>query len=335
MGFMDLFSNMSEWNLQDLASGGIIGASMGAQKRKQDEEYAARPKPGRYCARTCRYDGDRCTPCMEIQGRLEQALDELEKLEEAADLSTEQVQQMVSNRKIEKCSLCGAPYTKGLRECPYCGTKYPEGSIDFDIPLSRRDREDQMLQKAEEAWNIAQEKMKLEGQYNQETVGSNWVELIQKYAGSFVTTLQDMMKQTGPEIKEAAAHYGVPMSIYIGEAVMGKMTTLQGIRLEEQNRIYAEEQRKRNEAMAQQQALQAQQQAMQPQRKRYTMMDYMQQRAETTTYNYSGGAGPSTTGSCCGTCSYYLVHEKKCLYFKGTSGEYRSGPNDYCNRYRR
>lgn len=74
MGFMDLFSNMSEWDLQDLQQGGIIGAAMKAKVRKETEGARTRVKPGKYCREVCTIDDDRCAPCLEIQQRLKKSI---------------------------------------------------------------------------------------------------------------------------------------------------------------------------------------------------------------------------------------------------------------------
>jgi hypothetical protein len=59
----------------------------------------------------------------------------------------------------------------------------------------------------------------------------------------------------------------------------------------------------------------------------YTLLDAREQRSKTQSYGYMGKA----SGSCCGTCSYYVAATKECLQNKF---RHPSGPNDYCGSYR-
>lgn len=320
MVFFDLFSNMAEWDPQDLAAGGIIGASMGAKARKQAEERAARVKPGKYCLKTCVIDDNRCETCVEVQNRLDAAIKRLEQLEELSKLSTEEVKEVYSKRKIEKCSLCGAPFENGNNECPYCGTAYPSDGIDFEIPVSKNDRNSLIMTCAEDAWKVLYEKMMLDSKHQRDTAGDDWVGKIQKFMGSATEALSGMLKQNASEIKQGADFYGVPMSQYISEVAIGNMKTPKTLYFEEQSRILTE-QRKQSEAAS------VERQAERAQKSSYTAMDFLQRHAENTRYEY----GVVSKSSCCGNCTYYLMGSNECGYNKF---RHPSGASDYCGDYR-
>lgn len=321
MGFMDLFSNMSEWDLQDLQQGGIIGASL-KKVRKDAEEKRSRPKPGKYCRDVCTIDDDRCTPCLEIQQRLKKVLDELQVLEESMELTVEQVQQkMAVQKRITNCTLCGAPIEQGYTACPYCETAYPEGCNAIDIPVSKGDRGTLMNDKIQEAWNVLVEKLTLDGEYIKATAGDGWMGKIQQAVGTLSGMMQGMFKQTPAEIKKGAEHYQVSVSQYIHCCATGEMKMPRTLDMEEQSRK-VEEQRKQREAQFN--AQQAQRAASQP--KVDPWVAYMQRRGDTTP-QYSGGAPKSF---CCGNCRFYLMGTNEC----GTNKfRHPTGASDYCNEH--
>lgn len=326
MGLMDLLSNMSEWNPQDLQQGGIFGAAMNAKVRKDAEEKRLRPKPGKYCRNVCTIEDDRCTPCMEIQQRLKKALDELQALEESMELTVEQVQQrMAVQKKITNCSLCGAPIERGYTACPYCETVYPEGCNTVDIPMSKGDRSTLMNEKIQEAWNALVDKLTLDGEYMKADAGDDWMGKVQKMAGTLSGAMQGMFKQNPAEIKKGAEYYQVSVSQYIHGCATGEMKTPRTLDLEEQSRKM-EEQRKQREAQFA--AQQAQRAASQP--KTDSWVEYMQRRQQymDTTPKYSGGVSKS---SCCGSCTYYLMGANECGYNKY---KHPTGASDYCRNFR-
>lgn len=286
MGFLDsLLSIVSEWHPEDLAAGGIIGASMMANLRKQVEERAQRPKPGVFCRSVCMVCDERCTPCLALQQVYGDLISQMEKLEEMENLTTEQVQQLTRSKKITKCSLCGAPFEKGNKECPYCSTPYPEDGIDFDIPLSKQERRALVLKKAEEAWNVYMQFSTLISQYLKDTAGDDWVGKFQKFAGGMAVSAQGMMKHSVAELQQGASHYGVSLSQYLYCIGTDEMKPLKVLEAQEANRRRAEEQQRRNaefqQLMAQRQTQNQQQMAqMQTQRKPCSGLDLIQRHNE-------------------------------------------------------
>ena len=321
MGLMDLFSSFAELDPRDLEAGGILGASMMAKARKQTEELASRPKPGSFCNKVCVINDERCTPCLALQEEGGSLLSQVEKLEELEGLTSEQVQQLTQSKTITECSLCGAPYEKGDRECPYCGTAYPEDAIDFDVPLSKQERHDQLMSKAVEAWDAYIKVSMLQLQYSKETAQPGFIGAIQKFAAGASNMVQGMMKQNASEIQEGANYYGVSISQYLYGASRNEYETIKSIRLEEARQRLNEQSAQRNAEFQRQQAQRAARNSS------YTAMDWMEQRAKTSAPQY--GVVPSS--SCCGTCQYYVATNKECLDNKF---RHPSGPNDYCGSYR-
>lgn len=325
MGLMDLFSNMAEWDPKDLQAGGVLGASMMAKARKQAEELAGRPKPGGFCNKVCVINDERCTPCLALQEEFASLLSQVEKLEEMEVLTSEQVRQLTQSKTITECSLCGAPYEKGDRECPYCGTAYPEDAIDFDVPLSKQERHNQLMSKAVEAWDAYIKLNTLQMQYLKETAQPGLMGTIQKFAAGATDMVRGMMKQNASEIQEAANYYGVSISQYLYGASRGEYQTIKNVRLEEERKRINEQSAQRTAAFN---AAQAQRAASQP--SGGSLMDFQAMLMKNKTTNYVGGP----IGACCGNCRYYLPSEKECLYYTTGSGRYRDGPSDYCNAHR-
>ena len=307
MGLMDLFSNMSEWDLKDLQQGGILGAAMKAKVRKETEGARTRPKPGKYCREVCTIDDDRCAPCLEIQQRLKKAMDELQVLEESMELTGEQVQQkMAMQKRVTNCTLCGAPIEQGYTACPYCETAYPEGCNAMDIPVSKGDRDTLMNEKIQEAWNALVEKLTLDGEYIKATAGDGWMGKIQQVVGSLSGAMQGMFKQNPAEIKKGAEHYQVSVSRYIHGCATGEMKTPRTLVMEEQSRIMEEQRRQRE---AQQAAQWAQRAAAQP--RVDPVVGYLQRRERiNVTPQYNGGSGGSSR--VCGNCALYMSSDGEC-----------------------
>ncbi|MBQ8923864.1 MAG: hypothetical protein IJ053_03625 [Lachnospiraceae bacterium] len=329
MAFMDMFSNIANWNPQDLANGGIIGASMGAKLRAEEAEKAARPKPGKYCAKICTVNDERCAPCLELQRRFEHALGQLEKLEETAEMSSEEVQQLLSQKKIVKCSLCGAPYEKGRSDCAYCGTAYPADALDIDIAVSKTDRNIQIMQKVDEVWALFAQKGELVGGYLKSN--NKWADKILKLGAKFGYTSQSLNAATSNEIKQSADQYGIPLSQYLHGVAMGDLKTPKMFQLEELNKALEQQHKEfqKQQALNEQRAAEERQarQAVAEQ-KRQSQREYWEryQQARSAPKYASGGGGGSF---CCGTCAYYYDGNKCARYDRKLVKA-----SDYCRDYK-
>ena len=318
MGLKDLFSNMAEWDPKDLEAGGILGASMMAKARKQAEEKAKRPKPGSFCNKVCVINDERCTPCLALQNEFGGLLSQVEKLEEMETLTSEQVKQLTQSKMVTACSLCGASYEKGHRECPYCGTVYPGDAIDFDVPLSKQERHDQLMSKAAEAWDVHLRVNTLQMQYLKETPQPGLIGAIQKFAAGASNMVQGMMKQNASEIQEAANHYGVSISQYLYGASRGEYQPLKSIRLEASRQRLNEQTAQRNAAFQQQQAQRA------ANNKSYTAMDWLQRRSENP-YNAPHYRGSAAS---CTSCMHWVSGSDLCTVSSGKHYYF-----DVCDQY--
>ena len=331
MGIMDYLSNLDLSNLdlsnvnpEDFQNGGLLGGAFMTKMRNEAAAREAREKPGKYCFKTCMVDDERCKECLEVQEKFAHSLYQLEKLEDLSEMTEDQVREIVSAKKIEKCGFCGAPFESGYSECPFCGTEYPSDGIDFDIPASSVDRDKLMNQKIQETWDLMVEKIMFQQKIIKESAGDDFMGKFQKFFSSATLSMSSMYQQNVSELKECAKNYGVGISRYISGVALDEYETPKSLYYKEQSRILTEQSRQQNAAIAQQAAARAE-------RNKFTAMDYMQRYAEHASYGYSGGYSSSNV---CGTCNYYIAADRKCLYFAGTSGEYRSGANDSCNNHR-
>lgn len=319
MGFMDMFSNIM--NGQD-GNGGIVGGiSQIKNLQKEVEENRKRPKPGKYCGKACRINDERCKACLEVQARFEQSLHQVEKLEDALNLSSDQIQELSTTKKIKKCTLCGAPFEKGVNECPYCGTPYPDGALDIEIPLSKSERNEQLMKKVEDTWNIYAEKESLVHEYSKSLPGSALGEMMLKFATATTgETYESLLVQNASELKKGAEHYNVSISEYLHGIAMGEMLTPKNIYYEEQRKILNEQSQQRQAAFAAQQA--------QRQTSSSPAMDFLTRHAQ---YSSPPQYGNVPKSSCCGNCRYYLMGSNECGENKF---RHPKGASDYCGSYR-
>lgn len=319
MGLMDLFSNMAEWDPKDLEAGGVLGASMMAKARKQAEEKANRPKPGRFCNKVCVINDGRCTPCLALQEECGSLFSQVEKLEEMGNLTSEQVQQLTQRKTITACSLCGAPYEKGNRACPYCGTAYPEGAIDFDVPLSKQERHNQMMSKAVEAWDAYLKVNMLQMQYLKETAQPGLMGTLQKFVAGVTSTTQGVMKQNSSDIQQGAEHYGVSVSQYLYGLAAGELKLMKSLQYEEARQRLNEQTAQRNAEFQRQQAQRA------ANNKSYTAMDWMQRRSEDPYHNAPHYMGSAAS---CTSCMHWVSGSDLCTVSSGKHYYF-----DVCDKY--
>lgn len=321
MGFMDnLFSTMAEMDPNDIAKGGIIGAAMMAKARQKVNERGQRSKPGVFCNKVCVVNDERCVPCLALQQEYGNLISEIAKLEEMADLTSEQVQQLTQSKKITKCSLCGAPFEKGNKECPYCSTPYPEDGIDFDIPLSKPERRAMISKKAEEAWNSYMKLLALVNQYFKDTAGNDLFGKIQKFAGGLGSTFQSTMKHSVTELQQGADHYGVLMSQYLYCVGTGEMKAYKVLKAEESEKMRVAAEQRQSAQLQRQVEAQKQRAAS----NRYTMLDWMQRRAEDphNTPHYRASA------ESCSSCMSWVSSTNQCTLQEGSFYYW-----NVCNKY--
>ena len=303
MGLMDYLATMAEMG-QKGQGGGLLGAAIMTEVKKETDEKASRPKPGVFCRKVCLVNDERCTPCVALQEEFGSLLLQVERMEQIEQFPPEQVQQLVQSKTITECSLCGAPYKKGDSSCPFCGTPYPEDAIDFDIPISKQERHNQLLSKAEEAWNVWVKIFNLQNKYAKESPMPGFIGAVQKIGLGLADSLQGFMEQNGSEIQQAANHYGVSISQYLYGASQDQMQSWKNISTQERLKAKTEQDNKRHEAtMA---LLEAQ---------RKSNAEFWERRSKqlvASTPHYQGSADS------CVNCMHWMEREHACTLNSGT-----------------
>lgn len=279
----------------------------------------AKEKKGAFCDPMCREPESACEACLAWQNDFSAKLDGVKELEYRIN-QVNKGETPPSKKIVTKCALCGAPAEKGAKACPYCDTPY-DGSTDDseepEIPTNGYEQKQLLLKKCTEAYGMYYAHFVGDVSYKERAKNMN----IKGLGGTLFSVFagaMDVMKQnynlTEQQFAAGADYYNIGYVDYMLGLIEHKYKDIVTIKDEE----------------AQKAAHEAQLGAIQQKGK--ADREYWQRKAASyVTPQYNGGYAKST---CCGTCSYYLVQEKRCLYFAGTSGEYRSGPNDYCNNYR-
>lgn len=320
MGLLDMFASNPEGlitglsALKDTQIGKLLGDGIMDKVQKMSDDIS-RPKPGKFCDKACNKAESLCPACLEIQYRTEVALKELEALEDAQELTMEQVQQ--KNATLKKgagCSLCGAPFEKMVQVCPYCDTPYPEGRFDVELPVSKNERNTMYMKKAEEVLVIFNEKLELFLKDSQENAGEGTMGKIKKAFNGMMESQKHLQLANSSELKKYAEKQGVTIYQYVNGIVTGQMKTPKLIEMEEQRR----------QREAQQAAQWAQRAAAQP--RVDPVVGYLQRRGDTTP-QYSGGV----SSSCCGNCRFYLMGTNECGENKF---RHPTGASDHCGSYR-
>ncbi len=329
MGLMDFFSSslqaavdsVKEGDVSGLMQGGLIGNKLMQDQKLAAQKLENRPKPGKLCHKLCPVNDMRCEACLSEQQNI---IDSLENLE-----------QITNNFKVsnvspspDKCSLCGASFEKGAKECPYCGTAYPKSCVTADIPATEFERDKLLLEKSTETFALYSELYKKQIAYKAEN--AELPSIVKNMMKLSRTMEEKNMVMSSDQIRQGAQSNGVSYVAYISGVMAGIYKSIPQINMEKQKEIL---QQKSAELTMQTQAQNSQMLAQQREREQRTRQENAQRQAQMAASRvpkYVGGAGPST-GSCCGNCRYYMVYDNKCA-----NNKYRhpSGANDYCGDYR-
>lgn len=283
-----------------------------------------RPKNGPFCDKYCRVSEDNCPACLARQEQILAKLSELETLEKNIELMKTNPE-MVKAKKLTKCPLCGAPLEKGAGACPYCDKPYPADALTVDIPASETEQDNFLLDMATSVyaeyvkWTADWRSMLNTGKKGKFAEGFN--KLSKLLTGYDMDTLQDMTSQ---QIRTCANKYGVTYREYIYGVMIKTYKSKGELDMEEQQ---AKMEKEREEMKKLQEQRMARMQAQQQRRSSYTMLDYMQQRAENSSYTYLGGST-----RCCGSCQYYGAG-KCCATGGRNEGRSRNASDDACGCY--
>lgn len=289
------------------------------------KDMESRPKKGPFCDSYCRLSENNCPACLARQEHILARLSELEALEKNMELMKLNPE-MVKAKRFTKCTFCAAPYAKGDKVCPYCDTPYPADALTMDIPVSEAEQDKLLLDTATSVYAEYTDWMsdwrKILNQGKKAVFANGFNKLGKLLLGYDMDTLQVMNSQ---QIRACANKYGVSYREYIYGVMTRTYKSMGELDLEEKNAKMQKEQEQMKRLNEQNMArLQAQQQN----RSSYTMMDYMQRRAENSSYGYSGG-----TTRCCGNCQYYGAG--KCC---ATGGKYegwsRNASDSTCGWYK-
>lgn len=328
MGLMNFFTSsiqaavdsVKEGDVSGLMAGGLIGNKLIQDQKHAMQKLESRPKPGKLCNKSCPVNDMRCEACLSEQQNIIDALENLEQIME--DLKEGKV-----SKAPDKCSLCGAPFKKGVKACPYCGTAYPKSCAIADIPATEFERDKLLLEKSTETFALYSELYKKQISYKAE---STELPSIARNMMKLTRSLEEKsMVMTPEQIKQGAESYGVSYVTYISGVMARTYKSIPEINMEKQ----AEQlQQKSAEMTRQTQERSAQMLANQQARQQRAMQENAQRQAQMSairTPKYVGGS--QDVGYCCGNCIYYMVYDNKCAYNKFKNP---TGASDYCNQHR-
>lgn len=273
-------------------------------------------KPYSTCPVGCFIAPEACEECKRYKEALKEVLEDVEDLEAYYSNFVLDPDAMPGGER--ECWYCGAPALGVSRECEYCGANLGNGKS-----LIRVQSKDEIPDPIAKATDIVYERQKMAARYQREKGSGGLLKGLLGMSGIATMKLGAFDKpMTVQEVKETAQSYGVSVVTYLAGLDTGTyMTKVGKANLEAMNQIS----RQMEQQTAQRQAqIQAQQQAFVTQRQasssRYTMMDYLQKRAENYNPGYVGGYGGSVSGGiCCGTCANYMT-SGKCAAGHGRNG---------------
>ncbi|MCM1538890.1 MAG: hypothetical protein NC254_10900 [bacterium] len=291
------------------------------------------PKPGAFCDKYCKLSADNCPACLARQEKITARLSELETLEKNIE-RMKSSPEAVKAQKFTKCTLCAAPYVEGASVCPYCDTPYPADALTVDLPVSGAEQDKLLL---DTATSVYAEYTEYTGYWR--TINNKgrkkayavFNKLSQLAMGYDMDTLQVMNSQ---QIRAGAKKYEVGYREYIYGIMVGTYKSIGELELEEKQIKMQKEQEEMQKFREQQQAQFQAQQAQRQNRQSYTMLDYMQQRAESgaSVPKYLGGGGGGSSWHCCGQCAYY--GGGKCACSSSRNNGFSVNASDSCGFFR-
>ena len=290
--------------INDISWGRVSGILYQQEMNQELVRRGQMKKPGKYCEGVCLGNKQECEACLKAQERFEAGLKKLERMEEKMNLSTEEAAAF-NARLIRFCPSCGAPYQPNETACPSCTARYPEDRTDFEIPVSKMDRQEALLKLAEETQQCKTEMIRhVYASLNAEP-GDSWFVVMNRWPQVVDLVLQEN-QMNGMMIQAGADHYQVPISQYLLGVSQGRYKT--------PTTAAREEQEKREHA-ARQAAINAQAEANRRDTARFQ---------EQMNRQFGSGYHPSTkynggNGRVCGTCQYYY-NGNQCAMDQWTNG---------------
>lgn len=301
--------------MADLGTGNVNATTRLTNQRAEERnklitELSARPKPGKFCDPKCWIDDERCQECLAQQQQFQEAFDALQKTENAA--SNQGAVGAGVGKKPTKCSLCGAPFTRGASECPYCGTAYPAGVFSADLSYGSAD--EAKVAAHAQAQQVCVMYADLMKNTAQRLADSGKYSKLFKFTPDSLEAIWCKFAMTADQVKQGADQYGVSRSSYIAGVISGTFTSISETAYNERKK---EERKQRDE---------------QQQREREASKERFEQQL-----NMIGGSapkyvgGPQDLGYCCGNCVYYMSRSNECAY---SEFFHPKNASDYCNYHR-
>lgn len=290
-------------------------------------------KPGEFCLNECNINDIRCEACLAEQDKIRAAVNEWQSLAAAIENAANDPQAAEKNR-ITKCSLCGAPIEKSEQSCPYCGEPYPAGAVTADMPESKTEQDNMLLQKASEIYDMY---AVLKKRINANR-GNDMKEKLPSFIGGAATTLYtasnrfvDMSPQ---DIKKLAKQNGVSYCDYVVGVMQGTYQSAGTINLMNQlqliNNMIPESSPQQTNFAERSRQIEAERQAKlkatRDERHKLEMEMIKMRRAP----QYSGGGGGGSSSKCCGNCKHFIAADTRCAIHNHWQP---SSASDDCNQY--
>ncbi|MCM1023449.1 MAG: hypothetical protein NC395_05250 [Prevotella sp.] len=298
-------------------------------------------KPGEYCPVDCRINDIRCEACLAEQDKIRAALDELQNLEYAFEDARSSPRE--AEPRITKCTLCGAPIEDGEQNCPYCGEAYPAGTAAIDIPSSEAERDNILLQKASEIYNMYAALRKRGYENMNSDMKGKLPGFLGGAAGSVYFAASKFVDMSPQEIRQQSRQNGVGYRDYVMGVLQGVYKSSGDIRLQQLSDLSAQgrdiamensaRMRAENERYRAEIRQIDQQKNQQINRLRQERLE-MKKKADLDrikSTNYYGGGSGGGSSKCCGTCKYYGAG--KCCAMGGKWEGLSKNASEYCGWY--
>lgn len=268
-------------------------------------------KPGEFCVAECNINDIRCEACLAEQEKIRAAVDELQNLEIAFENAANNPR-AAEEYRTTKCYSCGAPVEQAEQSCPYCGEPYPARAVTADIPASKMEQDNMLLQKASEIYDMY---AALKKRVN-ENKGNDMKGKLPGFLGGAATALfattNKFVDMTPQDIRKLARQNGVGYCDYVVGVMQGVYQGAGDIRLQQLSELseqrrnismeYSAKQRQENQRYrAEQQRIQSESNARIQQIRQESNQRQKEFRASKAAAGYSGGSSTR----CCGTCRYY------------------------------
>ena len=316
---------------------------------------ASGEKPGQLCSPACNINDSRCEACLAEQQKILDAVDEAQDFEQAINELNSNPAAAAEKNKFTKCSLCGAPFEKGMRSCPYCDTPYPLEALFADLPTNAIAQDNLLLEKAAAVSALYSALYKRQTQNSQEAIKAKLPSILEGAVGFVGGRIGNMMDMDKTEIKKYARENNASYLEYVLGVIQGTYKSPKRAMLDNQaealNNYNQNMARKRDEDRERSRQIEEKQRQIAAERQ-LIYERQRQQRLETQEelkkiqqerhqreleriknnapqYVAAGGGGNGAGRYCCGYCVHYMSGTNECTEHTWKP----KGASDYCNNY--